>query len=327
MVIIFPAQSQVITVNQPEPSSDLKSENVEQTQIDFSSSREEDIFVFENNMKMFQNAIEAQSVPEAEVFLNKNVEIAKREIQRAKRNLEELKAGNTQHLEEWRKENSITEPLNISLEINRLSDNIKSMEYMYKDLIKVDMTKISDTRATSTWVGDMKITLKNMNKNLKYESDKKIIQVEQPPVNETLNAGGKAIITQNRSNDEVSSDNLPLNDFYTARTARISQFKLEKNNYQSQLQASDYKSARRTYKSLLELMQSEIDANIWLKAQKDAESSKMATINVDEVSPIIEAQQKILDQASKIKIPTVPSGDFNPSESLEMIEKFEKTLH
>jgi hypothetical protein len=322
-----PAVSQIVSKNQTKPSTDISSAKDAQTPIDFSTSREEDIFVFENNMKMFQNAIDVKSVPEAEVFLNKNIEITAREIARAKNNLAELKSGNTKHLDEWRKENGITNPLNIDLEINRLNDNINSMEYRYKDLKKADLNNLSDTRASSIWLGDMRIILKNMNKNLKYESDKKVIHVERPPVNDTVGAGGTGIITQNQSDLKNENANPMMNDFYTAQAARFTQFNEEKSQYQSQLQANDYKSARRTYKSILQTMQSEIDANTWLKAQKDMESNKLATINVDVVSPKIEKQQNILEEAGKIKVPNAPSADFNSAKTLELITDFEKTFN
>lgn len=325
-IITFPSQSQVISSSQSKPSADIKTAKDEKTPVDFSTSRKEDIFVFENNMKMFQNAVDVKSVPEAEVFLGKNIEITRREIARAKLNLADLKAGNTKHLDEWRKENGVSEPMNISMEINRLNDNINSMEYRYKNLKSANLNNLSDPRANSTWLADMRIILKNMNKNLKYESDKKIIHVEKPPVIDTLNADGTSIITQNQLSQSSENGNPMMNDFYAAKAERGLQFLEEKTNYQNQLQAADYKSARRTYKSILQIMQSEIDANVWLKTQKDEESSKLATINIDEVSPIIAEQQKILDEAGKIKIPSTPDNEFNPTESLELIEKFQKTI-
>lgn len=323
----LPAASQIVSKEQSKPPTDITSSKDAQTPVDFSTSREEDIFVFENNMKMFQNALDVKSAPEAEVFLNKNIEITAREIARAKNNLAELKLGNTKHLDEWRKENDVTSPLNIDLEINRLNDNINSMEYRYKDLKKANLNNLSDTRANSTWLGDMRIILKNMNKNLKFESDKKVIHVERPPVNDTVGAGGTGIITQNQADQKSENGNPMMNDFYTAQAARIAQFKEEKSNYEIQLQANDYKSARRTYKSILQTMQSEIDANSWLKIQKDEESNKLATINVDEVSPKIAEQQNILDQANKIRVPNAPGTDFNPAQTLELITDFEKTFN
>jgi hypothetical protein len=321
-----PAFSQIVSKTQPKPADNRKLPKDSQLPVDFSTSREEDIFVFENNMKMFQKAVDYKSEQEAEKSLQKNLAITAREIARAKNNLAELKAGNTKHLEEWRKENNISEPLNISMEINRLTDNINSMEYRYKNLNSANLNTISDSRTSAVWITDMKVILKNMNKNLKYESDKKIIHVEQPTANDTLSAGGNGIITQNQPGKESENGSPMMDDFHAAQKAKSSQIAEEKSNYQNQLQANDYKSARRTYKSILQIMQSEIDANIWLKAQKDEESNKMATINIDEVSPVIAEQQKILDEAGKIKVPASPSDDFNLSESLELITKFEKTI-
>jgi len=326
LAFTWPALSQIESKNQAKPAGDGKLPNESQLPIDFSTSRQEDIFVFENNMKTFQKAIDFKSATEAEMSLKNNLTITAREIARAKNNLAELKAGNTKHLDEWRKENNISQPLNITLEINRLNDNINSMEYRYKNLKSANLNTISDSRASSTWLADMKVILKNMNNNLKFESDKKIIHVEQSPVNDTLHIGENGIITQKQTGKESGKGNPMMNDFQTAQSARASQLSEEKGNYQNQLQASDYKSARRAYKSILQIMQSEIDANTWLKAQKDEESSKLATINIDEVSPIIAEQQKILDEAGKIKVPAAPSDDFNPAESLELIEKFEKTI-
>lgn len=328
LLLAFTSQAfgQIVSKTQPKPAGDGKLPSDSQLPVDFSTSRQEDIFVFENSMKTFQKAVEYKNVQEAEMSLQKNLDITAREIARAKNNLAELKAGNTKHLEEWLKENNISEPLNISLEINRLTDNINSMEYRYKNLKSANLSTISDSRTSAVWITDMKVILKNMNKNLKYESDKKIIHVEQPTINDTLSAGGNGIITQNQTGKESENGNPAMNDFYAAQAAKISQLAEEKSNYQNQLQANDYKSARRTYKTILQIMQSEIDANIWLKAQKDEESSKMATINIDEVSPIIAEQQKIMNEAGKIKVPAAPGDDFNPSESLELITKFERTI-
>lgn len=325
-IVAMPVQSQIVSKEQPKPPTGVSSAKDAQLPVDFSTSRQEDIFVFENNMKMFQKAVDFKSVQEAEIALQNNLEISAREIARAKNNLAELKAGNTKHLDEWRKENNISQPLNISLEISRLNDNINSMEYRHKRLKSANLNTISEPKASSTWLADMKVILKNMNSNLKFESDKKIIHVEQAPVNDTLNIGENGIITKNQTGKESENGSPMMNDFHTAQAARSSQLSEEKTNYQTQLQANDYKSARRTYKSILQIMQSEIDANNWLKAQKDEESSKLATINIDEVSPIIAEQQKIMDEAGKIKVPGAPSDDFNPSESLILIEKFEKTI-
>lgn len=326
LVIAAPAFGQVVSKNQPKTSGDAKSVKEAQLPVDFSTSREEDIYVFENNMKMFQNAIDVKSSTEAEVFLNKNLEITRREIARAKNNLAELKAGNTKHLDEWRKENGESDPLNIALEINRLNDNINSMEYRYKDLKKANISNFSDSRASATWLGDMRIILKNMNKNLKYESDKKIIHVEQPAANDTVNVQGSGIITQNDPGQEDSNDNPEMAIFKESQAARISQFKQEKTNFEDYLQNNDYKLAKRTYKTLLQLMQEEIDANNWLKIQQDELSSKMATINLDTISPRIAQQQKIAAEASEIKIPGSENNDFLPSKPIELLSEFEQTF-
>ena len=323
----LPAAGQIVSKGQSEASGNAGSTQESQLPVDFSTSRQEDISLFEKNMKIFQNAIDTKNSQEAKMFLNRNIEITKREIARAKNNLDELKAGKTRHLEEWRKANGANGPVNISQEINRLNDNINSMEYRYKNLKTADVNNITDPMAARAWLGDMRVILKNMNSNLAYESDKKVTHGEKPPANETQGQKGAGAITQNQAGTSSGTGNTQLDDFYTTQAARKAQFKEEKNNYQSQLQSNDYKSARRTYKTLLQIMQTEIDANSWLKTQKDEESIKMATINLDTVSPVIAEQQKILDEASKIKVPMEPGSGFNPTESLELISKFEQTLN
>lgn len=290
------------------------------------NSPEDDIFLFENNMKLFQNAIEDNNISEAEVYLKKNTEIAAIEIARAKNNLANLESGNTKYLVEWRKQNGITDSLNIDVEISHLTDNINSMKYRYKYLLSANINKLADTKTNQRWLADMKIILKNMRDNLKYDSNRKGQQIVQTPVNESMN-DTSIYISEHQMNDENKNSDPIITDNNTEPATNNTQLRKVKNIFQKQLEAKEYKSAKRTYKSILKIMQSEIDANKLLKEEKDKESIKLATINVDTISPKIAAQQKILDKAEKIKIPSAPDSSFTPSETLDLITEFERTLN
>ncbi len=99
--VSFQLTAQFTEKNDPQKTKDgsgnLDGITIEKTE--FTTSRLEDIEELTDYQKKLQVAIESRSIVEADVFKNKALVVMTNEIARAKKNLKELKAGDTKHLE------------------------------------------------------------------------------------------------------------------------------------------------------------------------------------------------------------------------------------
>jgi hypothetical protein len=289
------------------------------------TSRNEDIKQFTNAMTMLSAAVEVGAQEEAKVMMHEILQIAGVEIARSQRNLEELEAGNNEHLEKWWAENKPTSKLNVKLEITNLKNRISHEQNLYGRLESWDLNSIKDSRDLSTLRGSLNSFKRDMERNLRFESDRKDAPPPPPKGGGTTvtkgNAqGGAAVI------ESVPSENPMIKSYNESKKIRKDEFKKGQAVFQKSMSSGDDKSAKNAFKSLVSVMMDEVNANSWMLNMINSGSIKDAGISVSELSATLKDQQALVEKATQLK--SKASTDFSgvKSEMLSLVNSFGETL-
>jgi len=272
------------------------------------TSRNDDIKMFTNAMTMLNAALNSGAMEEANVWRNKIVQIAAVEIARSKRNLAELQAGKTEHLEKWWEENKPNSRLIVNVEINTLENRINHEQYLYNQFESWDLNKMKTGRSQSTLRGNLNSFKRDMESNLRFGSDKKNETPQPPPGNEVSTVkgnaqGGTAVVNKS------SSENPAVANYFQSQKMRKEEFQKNKTLFQQSLNDGDDKAAKKAYKALLTIMQDEVNANSWVVNMIDSGNIKDAGIDVTKLSATLKNQRPLANKAAELKQPA--SANFS----------------
>lgn len=289
------------------------------------TSRNEDIKQFTNAMTMLSASIDAGAQEEAKVMMNEILQVAGVEIARSKRNLQELEAGNLEHLEKWWAENKPTSKLNVKLEITNLKNRISHEQYLYGRLESWDLKSIKDSRDLSTLRGSLNSFKRDMERNLRFESDRKDAPPPPPKGGGTTvmkgNTQGGAVIIES-----VPSENPMLNSYNDSKKMRKDEFEKGQALFQKSMSEANDKSAKNAFKSLVSIMMDEVNASSWMLNMINSGNIKDSGISIPELSATLKIQQALVEKATELK--SKASTDFPgvKNEMLSLVNSFGQTL-
>ena len=289
------------------------------------TSRNEDIKQFMNVMTMLSAALTENAREESDVLMNELLQIEAVEIARSKRNLQELEDGNIEHLEQWWTENKPTSRLNIKQETTNLKNRIKHEQYLYGRLENWDLSSIKDSRSLSTLRGNMNSFKRDMERNLRFESDRK--DAPPPPPK-----GGGATIKKGNAQggavliESVPSENPMVKNFNESQKMRKDEFKKGQSVFQKSMSEGDDKSAKNAFKSLVSVMMDEVNANSWMLNMINAGKVQDSGIQVADLSTTLKNQQALVQKATELKSKAATDFSGVKNEMLSVLNNFGATL-
>lgn len=294
----------------------------------FNTSRLEDIMELGNYQKMLQLAIENNSIEEMKVFKKEALNIMLIEIARAKKNLKELKAGDTKHLEEWQEENAPNYKIYMDQEIRSLTNRINYEVQVYKSLKNKDLSMPLTGRDKNLPIGYISGFKRAMERNLRYESDEKTYTPpkgsgEKKDGNTTT---GPVIITKKGSKEKIEEGDSRLNSWIQSKDQRKEDFAKNKADFQKYASNSDDNMARRSYQSIIQLMMNEINSSNWLIGQVGMGNINKGSFDTNTLANTVQKQQTILKEAQTIKVSTPEDLKANKTKALDLISQFSNTL-
>lgn len=292
----------------------------------FTTSRLEDIQEMDKYQKMVQVAVESNNGIEAEVYKNQALVVMVNEIARAKNNLNQLKAGDTKHLIEYQKEHAPNYPVSVSREIQNLTNRINYETQVYNVLKSRNLTKPANERDFSSAPGYINGFKKAMERNLRYESDEKTVVI---PGSENKGGGkieGPAIITKGGSKEKIDEGDPRLQSWESSKQQRKKEFIKNQADFTKYANSGDNNMAKRSYKTLTQLMMDEVNSSRWMIGQVTTSNIKSGNIDTDAMASNVEKQQTILKEAQKVKVSFPDDLKANKAKAIELIGKFANTL-
>jgi hypothetical protein len=289
------------------------------------TSRNEDIKQFTNAMTMLSAAIEAGAQQEAKVMMLEILQVAQIEIARADRNLTELEEDKIDHLAKWYEVNKPGSKLNVNLEISNLKNRIKHEQYLYDRLETWDLNSIKDSRDLSTLRGSLNSFKRDMERNLRFESDRKDAPPPPPKGGGTTltkgNAQGGTVVIET-----VPSENPMLQSYNDSKKMRKDEFRNGQAVLQKSISTGDDKMAKTSFKSLLSVMMDEVNANSWMLNMISNGTIKDSGISTDQLSSTLKTQQGLVENATQLKSKAATDFSGVKQEMLSVVNSFGTTL-
>ncbi len=293
----------------------------------FNTSRLDDIMELEDYQKKMQVAIDAGDFLAAEYSKNKALAVMVNEIARSKKNLKELKAGDTKHLEEWQNENAPNYKIYIDQEIRSLTNRINYEVQVYKSLKNKEITRTTNDREKYVPISYINGFKRAMERNVRYESDEKTYT---PPKGDEKQddktTSGPVIITKKGSKEKIDEGDSRLNSWLQSKDQRKDDFAKNKSDFQKYANNNDDNMARRSYQSIAQLMMNEINSSNWLIGQVGMGNINKGNFDTNALASKVQKQQTILKEAQAIKVSTPEDLKANKTKALELINQFESTL-
>lgn len=294
----------------------------------FNTSRLEDIQQMEIFKKKLQTAIDNKSGIEAEVYKNQALPLMVNEIARSKKNLSELKAGNTTHLEAYQAEHAPNYPINVSREIQTLTNRSNYEVQVYNRLKGLNLTQNTTSRDFTSAPGYLNAFISAMNRNLRYESDEKTTPIPGggPGSHGGGTIEGPGVITKKGSSETINDGDPRLQSWLGSKSQRKSEFMKNQSDFQTYAGKNDNKMAKRSYKALLQLMMDEVNASKWMIGQVNAGNINKESFDTEALANNVNKQQAILTEAKSVSVSFPDDLKANKSKATELINKFAATL-
>lgn len=294
----------------------------------FNTSRLEDIQQLEVLQKRLQIAVDAKSGIEAEVYKNHAFQVMTNEIARSKKNLNELKAGNTEHLDAYQAEHAPNYPINVSREIQTLTNRTNYEYQVYKRLKSLDLTKNTDSRDFTSAPGYLNAFKSAMQRNLRYESDEKTTPIPGggPGSHGGGTVEGSGVITKKGSSETIDEGDPRIQSWLGSKSQRKSEFMKNQSDFQTYAGKNDNKMAKRSYQALLQLMMDEINASRWMIGQVNAGNINKESVDTEVLVNNVNKQQAILTEAKSVSVSFPDDLKANKGKATELIKKFAATL-
>lgn len=329
-IFCFQVTAQIAKKNDPGTKSEgtgaITDTKMEKTT--FSTSRLEDIQEINDYQRKLEEAIETKKFETAQLYKNKAMGVMTNEIARAKKNLKELKAGDTKHLEEYQKKNAPNYPINVDREINNLQNRINYEIQVYKALSNLQISKDVSERELTMNYGYVNGFKRAMERNLRYDSDNKDVSVPggSSSTKGDQSKGGSGSMTKKGSKEKIDTDDPRLQSWMDSKKQRMADFEKHGSEFKKYADQNNDNMARRSYQALVQLMMDEINASNWLIGQINSGNIKKGSYDTKSLSGKVQKQQSILEEARTIKVSTPETLKANKSNASELFNKFINTL-
>ncbi len=294
----------------------------------FQTTRADDIKSFDHYQKMFQEAVRGGVTEEAEVLRKELVTIARREIARSKKNLQDMEAGITKDLEAWQKEHAPDKPLNISMEKQSLNNRINYEQAVLDRLVAANLNNLSNQRDKTSVTGYLDSFKSQMERNLKYGDamDKQPTPPPPPPKGGGEPLSGPGYTTKKGSTEKTETGDPRLKRWNDSQASLANDFIKGQSEFQKYLDTDNSKMAKTTYRSLIQMMMTAINSNNWLLGQMNSGNISKSGFDVSALQNKVNKQQSILQEAQKIKVSTPDDLKGNASKAVTVLQKFAGTL-
>lgn len=293
----------------------------------FYTSRAEDIMQLTGYQKKLRGAIDSDAGLEAEAMKNEALIVMVDEIARSKKNLKELKSGNTKHLEEYQKEHAPNYPVNVTREKQILTNRINYEMQVYNLLKDKDLSKPTSDRDRYTALNYLNGFKRAMERNLRYESDAKTVKNPGGSGQGSGNPDGPAVITKKGAKESIETGDPRLQSWLSSKDQRKKDFQKHQSEFEKHADNQDDNMARRSYQALIQLMMDEVNSSNWLIGQVGRGNIKKGSYDTNSLAANVQKQQSILTKAQKIKVSTPESLKANKAQAIELISSFAGTLN
>lgn len=289
------------------------------------TSRSEDIQQLEKFQMMFNESVK-KGKSEYTVRLHKDIiRIFETELRRSYKNIEQMKAGDIASLEEWQEENRPGTNVNVNLEIQILENRINYEKSVYKLFKEVDVKQLKDDRNLGTVVGYVNGFRRAMIRSLKYGAGDKFVPKTKTGGSKK-STGETGFITEKGSKDEIKSDDPRIASWEGSAEMRTKSYKQEQSAMEKAIESKDDRKANSKYRTLIGLMQDEINSNNWMLGMINAGTIDKNVVDSNQLSNKLKQQQSLLQNAQNLLFSSAENIKANAAKAIQLVNQFAETM-